>query len=37
MTKRKRANLRVIIGGKKDPAPFPIELFFPWMWIWWLK
>jgi hypothetical protein len=31
----KRPKLTVIQGGKKDPAPFPFELFFPWMWFWW--
>jgi hypothetical protein len=35
---KKRPKLTVIEGGKKDPAPFPFELFFPFAWwLWWLK
>jgi hypothetical protein len=31
----KRPKLTVIEGGKKDPAPFPFEIFFPWFWWRW--
>jgi hypothetical protein len=31
---KRRPKLTVIEGGKKDPAPFPYEIFFPWL-FWW--
>jgi hypothetical protein len=31
----KRPKLTVIEGGKKDPPPFPFEIFFPWFWWRW--
>lgn len=33
---KKRPKLTVIEGGKKDPAPFPIESFFL-PWLFWLE
>ena len=38
MTKKRklaRAKFTVIEGGKKDAAPLPFEIFFPWFWWGW--
>lgn len=37
MTRKRRPKFTVIEGGKKDSAPFPIEIFFPWLFWWGIK
>lgn len=29
---KRKPKLILIQGGKKDPPPFPFEIFFPWFW-----
>ncbi|MEH2501207.1 hypothetical protein V1290_000018 [Bradyrhizobium sp. AZCC 1578] len=31
---KRKPKLILLQGGKKDPAPLPFEVFFPWL-FWW--